>query len=106
MFPDNPMTKLGVFREKGGFAAPAYVSHCSNKFIFSYIQFRRIKFPYCSMYSSLKFSSGDSDHPTHSSSFVASASSSPSVSGSGAEYSGNFNSSSIPWLHQISVIYV
>lgn len=90
------MRKVGVFRQQWGFASPAYISHCGNKCKYSYIPQIR-KFP---------SGSGDSDYPNLASSFVASASSASSVSGSGAEYSGNFNSSSLLWLYEISVICV
>ncbi|KAF7830835.1 2-hydroxy-6-oxononadienedioate/2-hydroxy-6- oxononatrienedioate hydrolase [Senna tora] len=71
------MTKAGVFRAQWGFASPVRISRCGNRCKNLYIS-RIRKFP-----SAL----GDSDYPTPAFNFVASASSAPSVSGSGAEYS-------------------
>lgn len=51
-------------------------------------------FPSCLVHSPLKFGLGDAEYPTLTSTIVASASSAPSVGGSGAEYSGNFSSPS------------
>ncbi|XP_028778906.1 uncharacterized protein LOC114735384 [Neltuma alba] len=46
------------------------------------------KFPSCLVHSRLKFGLGDAEYPTLTTTFVASASSAPLVSGSGAESSG------------------
>ncbi|KAI4306985.1 hypothetical protein L6164_030219 [Bauhinia variegata] len=78
--------EVGVIPVQWRFIAPSYLSQFNNKCGSSYIQ-RIHKYPSRLVYSPLRYGSRAPDNLALSCNFVASASSAPSFSGSGAEYS-------------------
>ena len=100
------MMKVGVFCGQLGLVPPPttpYLSHCTTKCTRYSFVLRIHNNPSRHGASPLKLGTWGPNYAAHKSSFVvASASSAPSVSGSGAEYSGNLGSSSFLCLHQTS----